>query len=108
MVHPECNPDVIDLADEVLSTGQMVTFVKETDRKKIIVGTEMGMIHKLRSVAPDKEYILASETFICPNMKKITLEKILSSLTDEEPRIIVQEEIRVKALGSLTRMLELS
>lgn len=108
MVHPECNREVVDLADEVLSTGQMVTFVKETDKRKIIVGTEKGMIHKLQSVAPDKEYILASKAFVCPNMKKITLEKVLKSLENEEPEIRVPEEIRIKALGSLTRMLELS
>ncbi len=108
MVHPECNREVVDLADEVLSTGQMVTFVKETDRQKIIVGTEKGMIHKLQSVAPDKEYILASKDFICPNMKKITVEKVLRSLENEEPEITVPEDIRIKALNSLTRMLELS
>jgi len=108
MVHPECNREVVDLADEVLSTGQMVTFVKETDRQKIIVGTEKGMIHKLQSVAPDKEYILASKDFICPNMKNITVEKVLRSLENEEPEITVPEDIRIKALNSLTRMLELS
>ena len=108
MVHPECNREVVDLADEVLSTGQMVSFVKETGKQKIIVGTEKGMIHKLQSVAPDKEYILASKAFVCPNMKKITLEKVLKSLENEEPEIRVPEEIRIKALGSLTRMLELS
>lgn len=108
MVHPECNREVVDLADEVLSTGQMVTFVRETDKRKIIVGTEKGMIHKLQSVAPDKEYILASKAFVCPNMKKITLEKVLKSLENEEPEITVPEEVRIKALGSLTRMLELS
>ena len=108
MVHPECNPDVIDIADEVLSTGHMVKFVQKTDAKKIIVGTESGMIHKLRSVAPDIEYIAATDSFICPNMKKITLEKLYNSLLNEETVITVNRDIAVKAKKALQRMLELS
>ena len=108
MVHPECNPEVIDMADEVFSTGQMVKFVRETDRTKIIVGTEEGMIHKLRSVAPGLEYILPSKALICPNMKKTTLEKVYASLVSEEHRVTVGADLREKSLGCLRRMLELS
>ncbi len=108
MVHPECTPEVIDMADEVLSTGQMVKFVGETDRMKIIVGTEEGMIHKLRSVAPEREYILPSKALVCPNMKKITLEKVHAALVNEEPVVTVGPEVREKSLGCLKRMLELS
>jgi len=108
MVHPECRPDVIDMADEVLSTGQMVKFVQQTDKKKIIVGTEIGMIHKLRSVAPDIEYILASESFICPNMKKINLRVLLRSLESEQTIVTVEDGVRDKARKALDRMLELS
>jgi quinolinate synthase len=108
MVHPECRPEVVDMADEVLSTGQMVKFVQKTDSKKIIVGTELGMIHKLRGVAPGIEYILASESFICPNMKKINLTVLLKSLQDEETVVTVEESIREKARKALDRMLELS
>ena len=108
MVHPECRPDVIDKADEVLSTGQMVKFVQQTDRKKIIVGTEIGMIHKLKSVAPHIEYIPASDSFICPNMKKINLEKLLRGLKSEETVVSVAPDIRERAKMALDRMLELS
>ncbi|HSV97116.1 MAG TPA: quinolinate synthase NadA [Spirochaetota bacterium] len=108
MVHPECRPEVIDMADEVFSTGQMVKFVRETDRAKIIVGTEEGMIHKLRSVAPEREYILASEALVCPNMKKTTLEKVRAALANESPVVTVSADVREKSLGCLRRMFELS
>ncbi|HNU91676.1 MAG TPA: quinolinate synthase NadA [Spirochaetota bacterium] len=108
MVHPECNPEVIDMADEVLSTGQMVKFVRETDRAKIIVGTEEGMIHKLKSVAPEREYILPSKALVCPNMKKTTLEKVHAALVNEGPIVTVDPEVREKSLGCLRRMLKLS
>lgn len=108
MVHPECRPEVIDMADEVLSTGGMVTFVKLTDRKKIIVGTETGMIHKLKSVAPHIEYIPATDSFICPNMKKINLPVLLRGLQNEETVVTVPSDVREGAKKALDRMLELS
>lgn len=108
MVHPECSPEVIDLADEVLSTGEMVRFVETTLHKKIIVGTESGMVHKLRKAAPDKEFILASDNFTCKNMKKTTLEKVYAALETEEPSITVDEQTACRARTALDRMLELS
>lgn len=108
MVHPECRPEVIDMADEVFSTGQMVRFVQQTDKKKIIVGTEIGMIHKLRSVAPYIEYIHASDFFICPDMKKINLPALLRSLESEKTLVTVDNAVRDKARKALDRMLELS
>jgi len=108
VVHPECRPEVIDMADEVFSTGKMVKFVQETNVKKIIVGTESDMIVKLRSVAPHIEYIPASEHFTCPNMKKITLDKIYNSLLNEEAEITVNNDVREAARKALDRMLELS
>ncbi len=108
MVHPECRPEVIDLADEVLSTGQMVNFVQKTDKRKIIVGTEIGMIHKLKCVAPHIEYIPASASFICPNMKKTNLQVLLNALQKEETVVSVAQDIRDRAKKALDRMLELS
>jgi quinolinate synthase len=108
MVHPECRAEVIDNADEVLSTGQMVKFVEKTDAKKIIVGTESGMIHRLKAAAPGVEFIPASGSFICFNMKKISLEKLYHSLLNESPVITVNKDVREKAVGALNRMLELS
>jgi len=108
IVHPECSPEVIGLADAVLSTGGMITYVRETDEKDIIVGTEMGIIHRLRKEAPGKRFIPVSEQAICPRMKLITLEKILWSLEEMSPEVKVPEEIRIKAVRSVDRMLEIS
>ncbi len=108
IVHPECRPEIIDMADEVLSTGQMVKFVQKTDKTKIIVGTEIGMIHKLKSVAPHLEYIPASPSFICPNMKKINLPVLLRGLQNEQTVVSVAPDIRDRAKKGLDRMLELS
>lgn len=108
MVHPECSPEVIDLADEVLSTGGMVKFVQTTDRKKIIVGTESGMIHKLRKTNPSIEYVLASDNFVCKNMKKITLEKVYAALESEQPTVTVPDDVADRARRALDKMLELS
>jgi quinolinate synthase len=108
MVHPECQPEIVDMADGVFSTGQMVDFVRNTKEKKVIVGTEIGMIHKLKSVAPGIEYIPASKSFICLNMKKIDLDKVYNSLLNEVTVISVDEETRNKANTALKKMLELS
>ncbi|HQO03460.1 MAG TPA: quinolinate synthase NadA [Spirochaetota bacterium] len=108
MVHPECRPEIIDCADEVQSTGGMVNFAKTTRNKKIIIGTEMGMLHRLKAEAPDKEFILASPGFICGDMKKITLEKIRNSLADEMSIITVDPDVADRAKGCLQKMLELS
>ncbi|MGB4267734.1 MAG: quinolinate synthase NadA [Spirochaetota bacterium] len=108
IVHPECRPEIIDMADKVLSTGQMVKNINTIPHKQIIVGTEEGMLHKLKKIAPEKEFILASKGFICPNMKKITLEKILIALQDEQPIVTVKEDTRIKAFTALQKMLDLS
>ncbi|HNX57808.1 MAG TPA: quinolinate synthase NadA [Spirochaetota bacterium] len=108
MVHPECDPSVVAIADEVLSTGGMVRFVEKTDAKSIIVGTEIGMIHKLKKTAPSIEFISASSNFICPNMKKTTLEKVYAALDEEKPIIKVDTDIADRARCALRRMLDLS
>ena len=107
VVHPECRADVIALADEVLSTGGMVRYARESKAEEIIVGTEIGMIHRLRKEAPNKRFIPATEQAICPHMKLITLEKILWSLEEMAPRVKVPEEIRLKAKVAVDRMLEI-
>ena len=107
MVHPECTPEVIALADKVLSTGGMVKWAKESKAKEIIVGTEVGIIYRLKKENPEKEFYAASEMAICPNMKKINLEKVLLSLEELKDKITVPEEIAVKAKKSIDRMLEI-
>jgi quinolinate synthase len=108
MVHPECIPSIVEIADEVLSTGGMVNYVKSTKVTSIIVGTESGMIHKLKSVAPQIEYIAVNDSFICPNMKKTTLEKVYNSLLYEVNEIKVDPDTSFRARKALNMMLELS
>ncbi|HEX7365244.1 MAG TPA: quinolinate synthase NadA [Dehalococcoidia bacterium] len=105
VVHPECRPDVIALADQVLSTSGMIKFAQREDVKELIVGTEMGLIYRLRKENPGKKFIPVSEQAICPNMKLITLEKVLWSLEEMKPVVKVPENIRLKAKGAVDRML---
>ncbi|MDD5064831.1 MAG: quinolinate synthase NadA [Phycisphaerae bacterium] len=107
MVHPECSEAVKDLADELFSTGQMLEFVKKSPAKYFIVATETGMIHPLKKQNPKAEFIAASDRAICPNMKKITLEKVAWSLEDMQYKITVPEEIRIKAKKALDKMVEI-
>ena len=107
IVHPECRPEVIALANEVLSTGGMCRFARQTDAKEIIVGTEVGIIHRLSKENLGKKFIPASEKAVCPNMKLITLEKVLWSLEDMAPQVKVPEEIRLRAKSAVDKMLEI-
>lgn len=106
MVHPECTPDVVDLADEVLSTGQMLRWARETEVEEIIVGTEVGLIHRLKKESPEKRFYPISMLSTCPNMKRITLEKVAWALEDMQHEIDVPEAIAGKARRSIERMLE--
>lgn len=105
MVHPECTGEVISLADAVLSTGKMCKYAKESEAKELIVGTEVGIIHRLKKENPEKKFYPASELAVCPNMKKITLEKVLWSLQDLKEVVKVPDEIRKKALRGIEKML---
>ena len=107
VVHPECKVEVIALADEVLSTGGMCRYARREDVNMMIVGTEIGMIHRLRKENPGKKFIPVSEQAICPRMKLITLEKILWSLEEMAPEVKVPEDIRLKAKVAVDRMLEI-
>lgn len=103
--HPECNPKVSALADHVCSTTGMYAFCSKSSAKKFIIGTEAGILYRLRKENPDKEFILASPALICPNMKLTSLEDILAALTTMSPVVKVPEEIRVPAKRALDRML---
>lgn len=105
MVHPECKPAVIELADEVLSTSGMIRFARETKAKEIIVGTEVGIIYRLRKENPAKIFIPGSEQVICPHMKLINLEKVLWSLEEMAPEVRVPEPIRIRAKAAVDKML---
>ncbi|MHB8172634.1 MAG: quinolinate synthase NadA [Thermincolia bacterium] len=105
LVHPECQPEVVAMADGVFSTSGMIKYAKESPAKEFILGTEMGILHQLSKECPGKQFYMASSKLICPNMKSTTLEKVKWSLEELEPRITVSEDIRVKAIDSLDKML---
>jgi quinolinate synthase len=107
MAHPECTEPVKKLADELLSTGQMLEFVRKAKAKRFIVATETGMIYPLKKQNPEGEFIAASDRAICPNMKKITLEKVAWSLEDMQYKIAVSQEVRIKAKKAIDRMVEI-
>lgn len=107
LAHPECTEPVKELADQLLSTGQMLRFVKTSTAKQFIIATEVGIIHSLKKQNPRAEFIPASERAVCPNMKKITLDKVVGSLEDMQFKVTVPEEIRIKAKKSLDRMVEI-
>jgi quinolinate synthase len=107
VVHPECTPEVIALADEVLSTGGMCRYAQRDEVREMIVGTELGIIHRLKKENPGKRFIPVSEQAICPDMKLITLEKVLSSLEEMGPEVKVPEEIRLRAKAAVDKMLKI-
>lgn len=108
VVHPECTPDVIELADKVFSTSGICKYAKESSADEMIIGTEVGIIYRLKKENPDKKFYPASELAICQNMKKNNLEKIVWALEDMKYQVKVDEETREKAGRAINRMLELS
>lgn len=106
--HPECRAEVLSMADFVGSTGGILKFAGEADAEKIIVGTEQGIMHQLKKQNPGKTFIPASDNLICEDMKRITLDDILSSLLGMKHVVAVPEEIRVPANLALSRMLKAS
>jgi quinolinate synthase len=107
LVHPECLPAVCDMADAALSTSQMGKLVKESPDKEFIIGTESGIIYRLKEDNPEKYFFAASQRAICPNMKKTTLEKVLFSLQELREEVRVPDDIRRKAQKAINRMLEI-
>jgi len=107
MAHPECTEPVKKISDELLSTGQMLKFAARGTAKRFIIATETGIIHTLKKQNPEAEFFPASDRAICPNMKKITLDKLIASLEDMQYKITVPDQIRTKARKALDRMVEI-
>jgi quinolinate synthase len=105
VVHPECRPEVISLADKVASTSGMLRFIRESSAGQFIIGTETGLLHQCSKQCPDKKCFPALKKMVCPNMKATTLEKVRNSLVSLEPKILVEPVVRKLALESLERML---
>lgn len=108
LAHPECTPEVLRIAERVASTSGMIRFVNESSHDSFIIGTEVGILHQMQKQNPQKRFYPASRRMVCPNMKKITLKHVLAALERLEPRVSVPEEIRVRALGAVERMLAVS
>ncbi len=106
LVHPECLPAVVAVADYAFSTGGMLKFVKESPQKEFIIGTESGILHRMKKENPDKIFYPLEPDVVCPNMKKITLEDVFFSLQDLAPRIELDAETIRLARRPIDRMLE--
>lgn len=108
LIHPECEPAFQERADYVISTGGMYKHCKESPKKIFIIGTEIGMVDRLRREIPGKIFIPSNPNAECPTMKRITLQNTYEALLNEGPIVKVPEEIRVKAIKPIERMLEMS
>ena len=104
LVHPECAKEVREAADHCLSTGGMCKFVKESPAERFVIGTETGILHRLRKETPEKEFIAIGD-LVCEDMKKITLEKLRDSLFNMRYEVKVPNEIANKARQAIERML---
>ncbi|HIJ06539.1 MAG TPA: quinolinate synthase NadA [Methanocalculus sp.] len=107
LVHPECRPDVIDLADYVHSTSGMIRHIYASDKVDFIIGTEPGIIHQIEKQCPGKRVYPLSEKAVCMNMKKTSLEKVIQSLETLTPQMVVPEEIAARARVAIERMLQI-
>lgn len=108
VAHPECNPGVLELADHVCSTAGMFKYCKSAAAKEFIIATEIGMLYRLRKENPQKIFYAATEHLICPSMKLTTLGWIAHSLENMTVLISVPEDIRLKAIKALRKMLEVT
>jgi len=108
MVHPEVNPAVAAAADVVLGTGGMLSYVEKSPAREFVVGTETGMVYRLQKSFPDRRFFAATEHALCPNMKKITIEKVARSLEKLEPVVSVKPKIAGLARRAILAMLEVS
>lgn len=107
VVHPECRPEVAALADAVLSTSQMIRYCKESTSRIFLIGTEEGLLYRLRNENPGKEFYLIANSLICPNMKRTRLETVVETMQFTRNVITVPEDIRVGAKRAIDRMLAL-
>ncbi|HOI14191.1 MAG TPA: quinolinate synthase NadA [Methanoculleus sp.] len=106
LVHPECRPEVIDLADHVFSTSGMVRHACESPRREFVIGTEVGLLHQLEKKCPGKVFYPLSHKAVCVNMKKTDPAKVLAALERCEPRVTVPEDTAARARTAIRRMLD--
>ena len=108
LVHPECPKEVRDIADECLSTGGMCAYARSSEAREMIVGTEVGILHRLRAENPGKVFWPVDDALVCPNMKKTTLENLRDCLRDMSPKVTVDPAIATRAKRAIDAMLAVS
>lgn len=108
LTHPECTADVLEISDFIGSTSEILDYATKSDDKEFIICTEMGIFFELEQKNPDKRFYSVGHRQFCPNMKKITLEKVVRAMEEMEPEVTMDEELRVKANAPLVKMLELA
>lgn len=108
LVHPECTMDVLALADYIGSTSGIIDYAAESNAKEFIICTEMGVFYELQQKNPDKRFYSVGHRQFCPNMKKISLEKVLHVLQTEENQVQMDEAVMEQARKPLVKMLDLA
>lgn len=108
LTHPECTADVLEISDFIGSTSEILDYATKSDAKEFIICTEMGIFFELEQKNPDKRFYSVGHRQFCPNMKKITLEKVVRAMEEMEPEVTMDEGLRVKANAPLVKMLELA
>ena len=108
LVHPECKTNVLELADYIGSTSGIIEYATQSDASEFLICTELGVLHELKQKNPEKKFYSVGHRQFCPNMKKITLDKVIASLENMSPTVEIPEEDRLKAYAPLARMLELA
>ena len=106
LVHPECRKEIVDLAEYAGSTAGIIDYATKSDKKEFIIGTELGVMYELRVKNPDKKFYPAYDKQLCPNMKKITLERVADALENMRDEVKLTEDVIEKANAPLKRMLE--
>jgi len=107
IAHPECPPQVLELADSIQSTSGMIKFAGESEHSSFILGTETGLLYPISKAYPQKDFYPASEKMYCKDMKKISLENLADCLENLKGEIRVSEDIRKDALGTVQKMIDL-
>lgn len=107
LAHPECRPEIVQMADVVASTSGMLRHVAQAKEEEFIIGTEIGILHPMQKAAPGKKFYPASKKMTCKNMKKISLEDVLKSLEEMSGEVKVPEDIRIPALSAVQAMIDL-
>lgn len=108
LAHPECRENVLEISDFIGSTSEILSFAELSEAKEFIICTEMGIFYELELKNPNKKFYSVGHRQFCPNMKKISLEKVLHALETLEPMVEIDEQLRMKAAKPLSRMLELA